>query len=98
MCLRFLSKQEDFLFLESFDIDNIQQIADAVHCAKRSITNCPCEPPQARARLNRLRNELCIDSFHGVLARNCGRAKCQCCTATGTVVAYRYIAMYNCYL
>ena len=38
--------------------------------------------------LARLRNELCSDSFHAVLAWSCGRAKCQCCTATVTVVVY----------
>ena len=43
---------------------------------------------QGRARLTRLRNELCSDSFHAVLAWSCGRAKCQCCTATVTVVIY----------
>ena len=36
-----------------------------------------------------MRNELCSDSFHAVLAWSCGRAKCQCCTATVTVVVYR---------
>ena len=33
-------------------------------------------------RLTRLPNELYSDLFHAVLAWNCGRAKCQCCTAT----------------
>ena len=37
-----------------------------------------------------LRNELCSDSFHAVLAWSCGRAKCQCCTATVTVVVYSW--------
>ena len=44
---------------------------------------------QGRARITRLRKELCSDSFHPVLAWSCGRAKCQCCTATLTVVVYR---------
>ena len=41
-----------------------------------------------RARLTRLRNELCSDSFHAALAWSCGRAKFQCCTALVTVVVY----------
>ena len=35
-----------------------------------------------------MRNELYNDSFHAVLAWICGRAKCQCCTATVTFVVY----------
>ena len=64
---------------------NWQYTANRWCFAKRSITNCPVECP---ARLTRLRNELYSDSFHAVLAWNCGRAKCQCCAATVTVVVY----------
>ena len=49
------------------------------------MTNCPGELP---ARLTRLRNEICSDSFHAVLALSCGLAKCQCCVTTVTVVVY----------
>ena len=45
-------------------------------------------PSKVGARLTRLRNELCSDSFHAVLAWSCGRAKCQCCIATVMVVVY----------
>ena len=41
-----------------------------------------------RTRLTRLRNESYSDSFQAVFAWSCGRAKCQCCTATVTVVVY----------
>ena len=70
-------------------IDNIQQIANAVQKGLYLIVRASFQ--QGRARLTRLRNELCSDSFHAVLAWSCGRAKCQCCTATVTVVVYTLI-------
>ena len=67
-------------------MENIQQIADAVQKGLWIIVRASVQ--QGRARLTCLRNELCSDSFHAVLAWSCGRAKCQCCTATVTVVVY----------
>ena len=68
-------------------IDNIQQIADVVQKDLQLIVRASLQ--QGRARLTRLRNELCSDSFHAVFAWSCGRVKCQCCTAMVTVVVYR---------
>ena len=65
-----------------------QHTANRWCCAKRSIIIVRASFQQDRARLIRLRNELCSDSFHAVLAWSCGRAKWQCCTATVTVVVY----------
>ena len=45
-----------------------------------SITDCSGERPAT--------SYIRSDSFHAVLALSCGRAKCQCCTATLTVVVY----------
>ena len=70
-------------------IDNIQQIADAVQKGLKLVVRASLQ--QGSARLTRLRNELCSDSFHAMLAWSCRRVKCQCCTATGTVVVYGFI-------
>ena len=75
-------------------IDNIQQIADAVQKGLQLIVRASVQ--QGRAGLTRLRNELCSDSFHAVLAWSCGRAKCQCCTATVTVVVYSKLFSIRC--
>ena len=45
---------------------------------------------QGSTRLRRLRIELYSDSFHAVLALSCGRAKCQYCITTVTVVVYNW--------
>ena len=63
------------------------QIADAVQKGLELIVLVSVQ--QGRTRLTRLRNELYSDSFHAVLAWSCGRAKCQFCTATVTVVVYK---------
>ena len=47
-------------------IDNIQQIADAVQKGLQLIVRASVQ--QGRARQIRMRNELCSDSFHAVLA------------------------------
>ena len=47
-------------------MDNILQISDAVQKGLQLIVRASDQ--QGRARLNRLRNELCSDSFHAVLA------------------------------
>ena len=62
-------------------MDNIQQIADLIVWASVQ---------QGSTSLTRLRNELCSDSFHAVLALNCEQAKCQCCIATLTVMVVVY--------
>ena len=67
-------------------MDNIQQIADAVQKDLQLIVWASDQ--QGRTRLTRLRNELCSDSFHAVLALSSGQAKCQCCIATVTFVVY----------
>ena len=54
----------------------------------RDHPNQRCGFQQGRARVTRLRNELCSDSFNTVLALSCGQAKCQCCIAAVTVVVY----------
>ena len=64
-------------------MDKIQQIADVVQKGLQLIVWASVQ--QGRTRLISLRNELCSDSFHAELAWSCGRAKCQCCTATVTV-------------
>ena len=68
------------------NIDNMQHIADAVQKGLQIFVRASFQ--QGRARLTRLRNELCSDSFHAVLAWSCGPAKCQCCAPTVTVVVY----------
>ena len=47
-------------------MDNIQQITDAVQKGRQLIVWASVK--QGRTRLTRLRNELCSDSFHAVLA------------------------------
>ena len=47
-------------------MNNIQQIADAVQKGLLLIVRASVQ--QGRTRLTRLRNELCSDSFHAVLA------------------------------
>ena len=47
-------------------MDNIQQIADAVHKVLQLIVRGNVR--QGSTRLRRLRIELCSDSFHAVLA------------------------------
>ena len=67
-------------------MDNIQQIFDAVQKDLWLVVRASVQ--QGITRLTCLRNDLCSDSFHGVLALNWGPAKCQCCTAKLTVVVY----------
>ena len=81
--------------MRSIIIDNIQQIPDAVQKGLQLIVQASFQ--QGRARLTRLRNELCSDSFHAVLAWSCGRAKCQYFTATVTVVVYTVFQVYSIY-
>ena len=50
----------------SLPMDNIQQIADAVQTGLLLIVRASVQ--QGKTRLTRLRNELCSDSFHAVLA------------------------------
>ena len=69
-------------------MDNIQQFADAVQKGLQLIVRASVQ--QGSTGLRRLRIELCSDSFHAVLALSCGRAKCQCCITTLTVVVYRW--------
>ena len=68
-------------------MDNIQQIADAVQKGLHLVVRASAQ--QGRTRLTRLRNKQYSDSFHAALALSCGRAKCQCCTATVTIVVYK---------
>ena len=91
-------KNENCKYLQGFSIrinrfDNIQQIAGAVQKGLLLIVRASFQ--QGRARLTRLRNELCSDSFHAVLAWSCGRAKCQCCAATVTVVVSNVMKSYQ---
>ena len=67
-------------------MDNIHQIADAVQKGLQLIVRASGQ--KGSTRLRRLGIELCSDSFHAVLALSCGRAKCQCCITTVTVVVY----------
>ena len=67
-------------------MEKIQHIADVVQKGLQLIVWASVQ--QGRTRLTRLRNELCSDSFHAVLALSCGQAKCQCCIAMVTLVVY----------
>ena len=79
----------------NFLMDNIQQIADAVQKGLQLILRASAQ--QGSTRLRRLCIELCSDSFHVVLALSCGRAKCQCCITTVTVVVYTlYLKILKC--
>ena len=75
----------DFHFAATF-MENIQQITDAVQKGLQLIVRACVQ--QVSTGLRRLRIELYSDSFHAVLALSCGRAKCQCCITTVTVVVY----------
>ena len=76
-------------------MDNIQQNADAVQKGLQLIVRASVQ--QGSTRLRRLRIELCSDSFHALLALSGGRAKCQCCITTVTVVVYTlYLKILKC--
>ena len=76
-------------------MDSIQQIADAVQKALQLIVRASVTQGQGSTGLRRLRIELCSDSFHAVLALSCGRAKCQCCITTVTVVVYKTLVYHD---
>ena len=76
-------------------MDNIQQFADTVQKGLQLIVRASVQ--QGSTRLRRLRIELCSDSFHALLALSGGRAKCQCCITTVTVVVYTlYLKILKC--